>query len=274
MADVTLPQLGETVTEGTITQWFKNVGDTVAADEPLFEVSTDKVDTEVPSPVSGVLTEIRVPEGETVDVGTVIAVVGDSAGAPAGDAPSADTPAAPAEEPAAPAPVEEAAAPAAGCTRPRIGAGRTAAAASCAGPGRCCRRPRRPLLHRVRSPVTTVCCRRSCDGSSTSTASTPTPSPARAPAAASPATTCSTTSTPPARPRNARSAGRSGCGRSGTGRAAPAAGSGGARSSAQRPRRAGAGHPLLRQHRSPPPVSATPPCRCRRSARSPATTWS
>ena len=77
MADVTLPQLGETVTEGTITQWFKNVGDTVAADEPLFEVSTDKVDTEVPSPVSGVLTEIRVPEGDTVDVGTVIAVVGD-----------------------------------------------------------------------------------------------------------------------------------------------------------------------------------------------------
>ena len=78
MADVTLPQLGETVTEGTITQWFKQVGDTVAADEPLFEVSTDKVDTEVPSPVSGVLTEIRVQEGDTVDVGTVIAVVADA----------------------------------------------------------------------------------------------------------------------------------------------------------------------------------------------------
>jgi pyruvate dehydrogenase E2 component (dihydrolipoamide acetyltransferase) len=76
MADITLPQLGETVTEGTITQWFKSVGDSVAADEPLFEVSTDKVDTEVPSPVSGVLTEIRVEEGETVDVGTVIAIVG------------------------------------------------------------------------------------------------------------------------------------------------------------------------------------------------------
>ena len=82
MAEVTLPQLGETVTEGTITQWFKQVGDTVAADEPLFEVSTDKVDTEVPSPVAGTLTEIRVPEGETVDVGTVIAVVGDGDGAP------------------------------------------------------------------------------------------------------------------------------------------------------------------------------------------------
>jgi len=81
MAEVQLPQLGETVTEGTITKWFKQVGDQVAMDEPLFEVSTDKVDTEVPSPVAGVLAEIRVPEGETVDVGTVIAVVGDAAGA-------------------------------------------------------------------------------------------------------------------------------------------------------------------------------------------------
>lgn len=112
MADVTLPQLGETVTEGTITQWFKSVGDTVAEDEPLFEVSTDKVDTEVPSPVSGTLTEIRAEEGDTVEVGTVIAVVGDSDSAPA--AAPADAPAAaPAPEPApAPAP-EPAAAPAA-----------------------------------------------------------------------------------------------------------------------------------------------------------------
>jgi 2-oxoglutarate dehydrogenase E2 component (dihydrolipoamide succinyltransferase) len=105
MADVTLPQLGETVTEGTITQWFKNVGDTVAADEPLFEVSTDKVDTEVPSPVSGVLTEIRVQEGDTVDVGTVIAVVGDADGA-APDAPAAEPEPAPAAEPE-PAPAAE-----------------------------------------------------------------------------------------------------------------------------------------------------------------------
>jgi 2-oxoglutarate dehydrogenase E2 component (dihydrolipoamide succinyltransferase) len=102
MADVTLPQLGETVTEGTITQWFKQVGDTVAADEPLFEVSTDKVDTEVPSPVSGVLTEIRVQEGDTVDVGTVIAVVGDAAGAPpaAVPAPAPAVAPVPAAEPA------------------------------------------------------------------------------------------------------------------------------------------------------------------------------
>ncbi|MET0326193.1 MAG: biotin/lipoyl-containing protein, partial [Ilumatobacteraceae bacterium] len=100
MADVTLPQLGETVTEGTITQWFKQVGDSVAADEALFEVSTDKVDTEVPSPVAGTLTEIRVQEGETVDVGTVIAVVGDGDGdgAPAAAEPPAAEDA-PAEEP-------------------------------------------------------------------------------------------------------------------------------------------------------------------------------
>jgi len=83
MADVTLPQLGETVTEGTITRWFKKVGDTIAADEPLFEVSTDKVDTEVPSPVAGVVLEIRAAEGDTVPVGAVIAVVGAAEGAAA-----------------------------------------------------------------------------------------------------------------------------------------------------------------------------------------------
>ncbi len=82
MADITMPQLGETVTEGTITRWFKQIGDEVAEDEPLFEVSTDKVDSEVPSPTSGVLREIRVAEGETVDVGVVLAVVGDATDAP------------------------------------------------------------------------------------------------------------------------------------------------------------------------------------------------
>ncbi|MFM9070440.1 MAG: biotin/lipoyl-containing protein, partial [Acidimicrobiaceae bacterium] len=100
MADITLPQLGETVTEGTITRWFKKVGDTVAADEPLFEVSTDKVDTEVPSPVAGTVTEIRVNEGDTVPVGTVIAVVG------AANAAAAPAPVAPAPAPA-PAPVAQ-----------------------------------------------------------------------------------------------------------------------------------------------------------------------
>ncbi|MGI9121152.1 MAG: dihydrolipoamide acetyltransferase family protein [Acidimicrobiales bacterium] len=78
MADVTMPQLGETVTEGTITRWFKQVGDQVAADEVLFEVSTDKVDSEVPSPASGYLAEIVVAEGGTVEVGATLAVISDS----------------------------------------------------------------------------------------------------------------------------------------------------------------------------------------------------
>ena len=108
MADITLPQLGETVTEGTITRWFKKVGDAVAADEPLFEVSTDKVDTEVPSPVAGTLTEIRVKEGDTVPVGTVIAVVGAASGASVQPAP-APAPAPVAQPAPAPAPVAQSA---------------------------------------------------------------------------------------------------------------------------------------------------------------------
>ncbi len=107
MADIEMPQLGETVTEGTITQWFKAVGDTVEVDEPLFEVSTDKVDSEVPSPAAGVLQEILVPEGETVDVGTRLAVLG--AGAAPSAAPATAPPAAEAES--APAPAAPAAAP-------------------------------------------------------------------------------------------------------------------------------------------------------------------
>ncbi|MFZ0251365.1 MAG: biotin/lipoyl-containing protein, partial [Acidimicrobiales bacterium] len=83
-----MPQLGETVTEGTITRWMKAVGDAVERDEPLFEVSTDKVDSEVPSPAAGVLSEILVPEGETVEVGVKLAVIGDGA---AGDGAGAAT---------------------------------------------------------------------------------------------------------------------------------------------------------------------------------------
>jgi 2-oxoglutarate dehydrogenase E2 component (dihydrolipoamide succinyltransferase) len=107
--DVTMPQLGETVTEGTITRWLKQVGDHVDADEPLFEVSTDKVDSEVPAPAAGVVTEILVAEGETVEVGTRLAIVGDSAGAPA---PAAEAPQPEPEPVPAPAPVAEAPAPA------------------------------------------------------------------------------------------------------------------------------------------------------------------
>ena len=82
MADVTLPSLGESVTEGIITQWFKKVGDAVARDEPLFEVSTDKVDSEMPSPAAGVLTQILAEEGDTVQTGARVAVI-DESGVPA-----------------------------------------------------------------------------------------------------------------------------------------------------------------------------------------------
>src|SRR3954451_8552569 len=111
MADVTMPQLGETVTEGTITKWFKGVGDQIAEDEVLFEVSTDKVDSEVPSPAAGYIAEIKVPEGETVDVGSVLAVISDAPPvAGAAPAPVAEAAPDPAPEPA-PAPAAEAAPP-------------------------------------------------------------------------------------------------------------------------------------------------------------------
>ncbi len=76
--DVAMPQMGESITEGTITKWLKNVGDTVQRDEPIFEISTDKVDAEIPSPMAGTLVEIRVKEGATVTVGTIVAVIGGS----------------------------------------------------------------------------------------------------------------------------------------------------------------------------------------------------
>ncbi|HWU32719.1 MAG TPA: biotin/lipoyl-containing protein, partial [Marmoricola sp.] len=111
---VALPALGESVTEGTVTRWLKQVGDTVAVDEPLLEVSTDKVDTEIPSPVAGTLIEIKVATDETVEVGTILAIIG--AADEAGSAGSPVTPAAPTPEPEpapapAPAPVATAAAP-------------------------------------------------------------------------------------------------------------------------------------------------------------------
>ena len=117
---VKMPALGESVTEGTVSSWLKAVGDTVEADEPLLEVATDKVDTEVPSPASGVLLEIRVPEDETVEVGTVLAIIGDPSEAGASPAAPAEAPAAPEPAPAAepaPAPAASpAAAPSTGST--------------------------------------------------------------------------------------------------------------------------------------------------------------
>jgi pyruvate dehydrogenase E2 component (dihydrolipoamide acetyltransferase) len=100
--DIVMPQMGESITEGTITKWLKKVGDTVQRDEPIFEISTDKVDAEIPSPVAGVLSEIKVPEGSTVQINTVVAVIGGAAGAPAKAAPAA-APAAATPAPAAPA---------------------------------------------------------------------------------------------------------------------------------------------------------------------------
>ncbi|MFF3844019.1 2-oxoglutarate dehydrogenase, E2 component, dihydrolipoamide succinyltransferase [Streptomyces sp. NPDC002328] len=112
--DVVLPALGESVTEGTVTRWLKSVGDSVEADEPLLEVSTDKVDTEIPAPTAGVLLEIVVGEDETAEVGAKLAVIGAPGAAPAAaPAPAAAAPAAPAEPAPAPAPAAEAPAPAA-----------------------------------------------------------------------------------------------------------------------------------------------------------------
>ncbi|MBB5327297.1 2-oxo acid dehydrogenase subunit E2 [Tunturiibacter gelidoferens] len=89
--EVLMPQMGESITEGTITKWLKKVGDTVQRDEPIFEISTDKVDAEIPSPVAGTLSEIKVQEGATVTINTVVAVIGGAAGKTA--APAASTPA-------------------------------------------------------------------------------------------------------------------------------------------------------------------------------------
>ena len=99
--EVTLPALGESVTEGTVSRWLKAVGDTVEADEALLEVSTDKVDTEIPSPAAGTLLEIRVQEDETAEVGAVLAIIGDANAAPAQDAPAEP------EQPAEEKPAEE-----------------------------------------------------------------------------------------------------------------------------------------------------------------------
>src|SRR3954463_11863770 len=100
--DVVMPQMGESIFEGTITKWLKKPGDKVQRDEPLFEISTDKVDAEIPAPASGVLKEIKIKEGTTVQVNTVVGVI-DAAGSAVATAPAA----------AAPAPAQSAPAPAA-----------------------------------------------------------------------------------------------------------------------------------------------------------------
>ena len=87
MSEVVMPQMGESIAEGTIVRWIKKVGDRVDRDEPLFEISTDKVDAEIPSPSAGVLVEIRAKEGETVPVNSVVAVIGEAGAAVAAPAP-------------------------------------------------------------------------------------------------------------------------------------------------------------------------------------------
>ncbi len=110
--DVIMPQMGESIAEGTITKWLKKVGETVKRDEPIFEISTDKVDAEIPSPIAGTLLEIKVPEGQTVAINTVVASIGESAEQPAASASaSAEAPAASAPAPAAPPPKPAAPAP-------------------------------------------------------------------------------------------------------------------------------------------------------------------
>ncbi len=93
MSDVVMPQMGESIVEGTITKWMKQVGDTVERDEPLFEISTDKVDSEVPSPVAGILEKILVPEGETVEINTLVAKIGDGSGGGDDETPAEAAPA-------------------------------------------------------------------------------------------------------------------------------------------------------------------------------------
>src|SRR5258708_14882636 len=101
--DVVMPQMGESIAEGTIVRWIKKVGDKVDRDEPLFEISTDKVDAEIPSPAAGVVTEIRVNEAETVPLNSVVAVIGAAreakADPPAVEAKTAPVPAAKPVEP-------------------------------------------------------------------------------------------------------------------------------------------------------------------------------
>src|SRR5215470_10559947 len=106
--DVVMPQMGESIFEGTITKWLKKPGDKVERDEPLFEISTDKVDAEIPSPSAGVLKEIKIPEGQTVPIQTVVAIIDGAGGAAASAAaPASATASAPAKAPAAPAPAPQ-----------------------------------------------------------------------------------------------------------------------------------------------------------------------
>src|SRR6184192_1402161 len=104
MTDVVMPQMGESIVEGTLTKWLKKPGEHVERDEPLFEISTDKVDTEIPSPAAGTLSEVLVQEGATVGINTVVARIDEGGGTAASPRPVATAPETPVAAPAAPAP--------------------------------------------------------------------------------------------------------------------------------------------------------------------------
>src|SRR5215469_8599709 len=106
--DVVMPQMGESIFEGTITKWLKKPGDTVQRDEPLFEISTDKVDAEIPSPAAGVLSEIKIPEGTTVQINTIVGVINESGSAAAVPPAPKVEPATPKAEPSSEAPATSA----------------------------------------------------------------------------------------------------------------------------------------------------------------------
>src|SRR5262245_58570264 len=152
--DVVMPQMGESIAEGTIVRWIKKVGDKVDRDEPLFEISTDKVDAEIPSPAAGVVSEIRVKEGETVPVNSVVAVIGGAAAAAAPPAAPADAPAAPkaAEPTTPPAPGGKAEEP----PKPTPQADGTPAKASEPAPAPAGRSEDRPLQRPSRPSASTV----------------------------------------------------------------------------------------------------------------------
>jgi 2-oxoglutarate dehydrogenase E2 component (dihydrolipoamide succinyltransferase) len=119
--EVPMPQMGESIAEGTVSKWLKSVGESVQRDEPILEISTDKVDAEIPAPASGTIVAIEVQEGQTVEVGTIVAYIDTEGGAPSGNggapAKQAAPAAAPAAPPAVPAPM------ATSRNRPRTGCG-------------------------------------------------------------------------------------------------------------------------------------------------------
>src|SRR6185437_15168100 len=146
--DIVMPQMGESIFEGTITKWLKKPGDKVERDEPLFEISTDKVDAEIPSPSAGVLKEIKVGEGKTVPIQTVVGVI-DAAGGAAAAAAPAPAPAAKAAEPAKAAPAPQQAAKPAAAPPPPPPAAKPAAPAPAAPAREGARIHSSPLVRRM-----------------------------------------------------------------------------------------------------------------------------